>query len=1022
MILYTSGTTGSPKGAELTHANLHRNAVVATTTLLDLGPDDVVMGCLPLFHSFGQTCGLNAAVAAGACLTLIPRFDPVTALKVIERDRVTVFEGVPTMYVAMLHAGAEVADTSTLRLAISGGAALPVEVLRGFEQAFDTVVLEGYGLSETSPVASFNTPTQRKPGSIGVPIAGVEHQAGATSRGEVGEIAIRGHNVMKGYWQRPDASMAAIRDGWFHTGDMARRDADGFYFIVDRKKDLIIRGGFNVYPREIEEVLYEHPAVLEAAVVGTPHPTHGEEVVAAVALRPDADATPEELREYVKARVAPYKYPRRVWLVDALPKGPTGKVLKREIVIPAEVHEPSVDAPVDAAGSLDMLLADAALGAGRLLRPDSSTLRFLGALAGRPGPTLGRAKALAGELNRIARGSSSVTPARRDRRFADPAWTENPLLRRIVQAYLATGRTAEDLVADAELGWRDHERTSFLVSNLVEAAAPSNNPLLSPVAWKAAIDSGGVSALRGLRNLANDLAAAPRVPTMVAPDAYRVGVDLALTPGDVVLRTPAFELIRYTPQTETVSATPLLMVPPMINKFYAMDLAPGRSMVEYLVGEGVQVFMVSWRNPDARHADWGFDAYGQAILDALDATCAIAGAERAHLLGTCSGGIVSALVAGHLAAIGRDRLASFTLLVTMLDQERAGTAGAFADPADSEGGHRRVPREGLPGRQDARRGLRLAAARRPDLELLGQQLPGRAHPARVRHPVLERRHHADGRRAAPRLRHRRAGQHPDPARRGHPARHTDRPAHGHGRHVRGGGQRRPHLPVAQLLREHAAVRRRQPVRPVDQRPHRGADQPADQRQVQLPGRRHPPRRPGCVGGGGPHRAWLVVAGLRRLAEAARRRAGHPARRRTNPGHRARPLRFGDVMERTVAVGGQRLRVAVRPGADPDRPPLLLLQRRRGRPVDVPAVRRRARPGDRGGPVRPAGRGRLAGAAGALPVPGARPAGRPDAHRARAIAGSTCSGSRGAAGWPNSSPSRTRAAAAVWFWWRRRRAC
>jgi polyhydroxyalkanoate synthase subunit PhaC len=335
----------------------------------------------------------------------------------------------------------------------------------------------------------------------------------------------------------------------------------------------------------------------------------------------------------------------------------------------------------DAAGSLDLLLTDATLGAGRLLRPDLSTLKFLGALACKPGPTLDRAKTLAGELDRITRGTSSITPSKRDRRFTDPAWTENPLLRRIVQAYLAAGHTAEELVADAELGWRDHERTSFLVSNLVEAAAPSNNPLLSPVAWKAAIDSGGASVLKGLRNLVTDLACAPRVPTMVAPDAFRVGVDLALTPGHVVLRTEVFELIRYTPQTETVSATPLLIVPPMINKFYAMDLAPGRSLVEYLVGEGVQVFMVSWRNPDARHAEWGFDAYGQAILDALDETCAITGAERAHLLGTCSGGIVSALVAGHLAAIGRDRLASFTLLVTMLDQERAGTAGAFADPA-----------------------------------------------------------------------------------------------------------------------------------------------------------------------------------------------------------------------------------------------------------------------------------------------------------------------------------------------------
>jgi len=344
VILYTSGTTGTPKGAELTHANLHHNAVVAATTLLDLGPDDVVMGCLPLFHSFGQTCGLNAAVVSGACLTLIPRFDPVTALKVIERDGVTLFEGVPTMYVAMLNAGPSVADTSSLRLGISGGAALPVEVLRGFEQAFGTPIIEGYGLSETSPVATFNTPDRRKPGTIGLPIAGVELKlvdpdGAEVGEGAVGEIAIRGHNVMKGYWQRPDASAAAIRDGWFHSGDMATRDADGFYTIVDRKKDLIIRGGFNVYPREIEEVLYEHPAVLEAAVVSTPHPTHGEEVVAAVALRPGATATPAELRDHVKVRVAAYKYPRHVWLVDALPKGATGKVLKREITVPAEVEE-----------------------------------------------------------------------------------------------------------------------------------------------------------------------------------------------------------------------------------------------------------------------------------------------------------------------------------------------------------------------------------------------------------------------------------------------------------------------------------------------------------------------------------------------------------------------------------------------------------------------------------------------------------------------------------------------------------
>jgi long-chain acyl-CoA synthetase len=296
-----------------------------------------------LFHSFGQTCGLNVAVHAGACLTLLPRFSPAAALEILQRDRVTVMEGVPTMYVALLqHPGREAFDTSPLRLCVSGGAALPVEVLRGFEAAFDTIVLEGYGLSETSPVASFNHPDrERKPGSIGTPIEGVEFRLiddewRDVPEGDTGEIAIRGHNVMKGYWNRPDDTNEAIRDGWFRTGDVARRDKDGYYFIVDRKKDVIIRGGFNVYPREIEEVLYEHPAVVEAAVIGLPHPTHGEEVAATVALKPGTSATADELREYVKDRVAAYKYPRHVWIVEELPKGPTGKILKREIKPPPE--------------------------------------------------------------------------------------------------------------------------------------------------------------------------------------------------------------------------------------------------------------------------------------------------------------------------------------------------------------------------------------------------------------------------------------------------------------------------------------------------------------------------------------------------------------------------------------------------------------------------------------------------------------------------------------------------------------
>jgi len=340
VLLYTSGTTGTPKGAELTHANLRRNAQVSAE-LFEAGPQDVLMGCLPLFHAFGQTCGLNCAVTTGACLTLISRFDPAAALKVIERDQVTIFEGVPTMYVGMLAQGAGVADTSTLRHCVSGGAALPVDVLRGFEATFEATILEGYGLSETSPLATFNRVEHRKPGSIGLPIDGVELRLvdatdAEVGAGDVGEIAIRGHNVMKGYWQRPDATADAIRDGWFHTGDMARRDEDGFYFIVDRKKDMIIRGGYNVYPREIEEVLYEHPGVLHAAVIGIPHPVHGEEVGAAVELRAGSTATSDELRDYVKARVAAYKYPRHVWLAD-IPIGPTGKILKRELEVPAEV-------------------------------------------------------------------------------------------------------------------------------------------------------------------------------------------------------------------------------------------------------------------------------------------------------------------------------------------------------------------------------------------------------------------------------------------------------------------------------------------------------------------------------------------------------------------------------------------------------------------------------------------------------------------------------------------------------------
>jgi long-chain acyl-CoA synthetase len=342
VILYTSGTTGKPKGAELTHQNILRNVEV-TVDLFGLDERAVTLGALPFFHAFGQTCALNATVSVGGTLTLIPRFEAGKALAILERDTVTVFEGVPTMYAAMLHHdAADTADTSALEVCVSGGAAMPVEIMRAFEARFGCEILEGYGLSETSPVASFNRRgRERKPGSIGLPVDGVEMRrvddtGNPVAAGDLGEIQIRGHNVMKGYWRRPEATAEAIDPaGWFSTGDVARIDEDGYYFIVDRKKELIIRGGFNIYPREIEEVLYEHPDVREAAVIGIPHAELGEEVAAAVALKSGTESTPEVLRDFVKQRVAAYKYPRHIWIVDELPKGPTGKIVKREIEPPA---------------------------------------------------------------------------------------------------------------------------------------------------------------------------------------------------------------------------------------------------------------------------------------------------------------------------------------------------------------------------------------------------------------------------------------------------------------------------------------------------------------------------------------------------------------------------------------------------------------------------------------------------------------------------------------------------------------
>jgi long-chain acyl-CoA synthetase len=349
VILYTSGTTGTPKGAELTHSNMVMNAI-GSQKLVDASPGDVALATLPLFHSFGQTVIMNMAFYAGAAITLLPRFTPDAAFRIMERDNVTIFAGVPTMYWALYSypTAEEEFDmekiVANLHTAVSGGAALPVELLRNFEQRFNVPILEGYGLSETSPVASFNVRwKERKPGSIGVPIWGVQMALvddddnfipKPTEPGEfsdVGEIVIRGHNVMKGYYKRPDATAEVMRNDWFHTGDLGRMDHEGYFYIVDRKKEMIIRGGYNVYPREVEEYLMTHPKVSLVAVKGVPHPTLGEEVKAYIVLKEGETATEEEIIEFAKQGLAAYKYPRLVEFRTSLPMTATGKILKRAL-------------------------------------------------------------------------------------------------------------------------------------------------------------------------------------------------------------------------------------------------------------------------------------------------------------------------------------------------------------------------------------------------------------------------------------------------------------------------------------------------------------------------------------------------------------------------------------------------------------------------------------------------------------------------------------------------------------------
>ena len=337
VLLYTSGTTGRPKGAELSQFNMYYNAEYVCQKLLPLDDKTVALTVLPLFHSFGQTVMHNAVFMVGGTVVLLPKFDPTTTLQVMQQQKVTLFAGVPTMYVALLaHPNAADFDLTSLSHCVSGGAAMPVDVMKRFDEKYNVNILEGYGLSETSPVASFNVLDRpKKVGSIGLPLKGVQFRLidndgnVVEETGKPGEICIKGHNVMKGYYNRPEANRDTIQEGWFYTGDIGVFDEDGYYFIVDRKKDMIIRGGYNVYPREIEEILYKHPAITEATVIGVADDEMGEEVKAFVVLKNDADVSEKEIVAYTKEHLAAYKYPRIVEFVDELPKGSTGKVLKR---------------------------------------------------------------------------------------------------------------------------------------------------------------------------------------------------------------------------------------------------------------------------------------------------------------------------------------------------------------------------------------------------------------------------------------------------------------------------------------------------------------------------------------------------------------------------------------------------------------------------------------------------------------------------------------------------------------------
>ena len=525
------------------------------------------------------------------------------------------------------------------------------------------------------------------------------------------------------------------------------------------------------------------------------------------------------------------------------------------------------------AAPLDLLLTSSAIGMADRLMPNVAWSRFALNLAKQPRIVASRAASLGRELLSIAEGRSEVAPAKGDKRFADPAWRGNPLLHRTMQAYLATNGTVDQLFSDANLDWRDAERIRFVLDFLSEGLSPSNNPVLNPLGWKALIDTGGRSAVRGLRHFVSDMASAPRVPSMVEPDAFTLGKTIAVTPGSVVFRCEEFELIQYAPQTEKVFSAPLLMVPPVINKFYIMDISPGRSMIEYFLREGIQVFAISWRNPTAEQRNWGFDAYGQAILNALDAVEKITQSDRTHLQASCSGGILAAMTAAHLNATGEgQRLAGLTLMVTVLDQTKAGFAAAAID---EEAANIAIALSQRKGYLDGRSLAEVFAWLRPtDLVWrywVNNYVEGKSPAA---FDVLY--WNADTTRMAAAL-HRdmvTMGLHNSLATPGavsmlgtpggpQPVDH---------RCLRGGGDRRPHIAVAGLLSQCPAARYQESALcALVQRTHRVAGQPAGQPQGELPRRRCGRARSGVLAGVGRAAHGLLVARLRLLVRRPQRR-------------------------------------------------------------------------------------------------------------------------------------------------------